>query len=173
MIDAVHKCVHQCSWKLQSILRTRRYYTTAQMINLYKAHILSYIEYRTPAISHASATTLAPLDRIQARLLRELDLSPEEALMDYRLAPLHSRRDIAILGVIHRAARKEGPIQLQELFPLQLFPAENASHPYQIVNIASDCDQDYMCRTAFGYIEIYNRLPYNTVFRNDMKKIRK
>ena len=110
MADAIHEYVHQCSWKLQSISRTRRYYTPVQTINLYKAHILSYIEYRTPAISHASATLLAPLDRIQVRLLRELGLSPEEALMDYRLAPLHSRRDIAILGVIHRATRKEGPI---------------------------------------------------------------
>ena len=64
------------------------------MINLYKAHILSVIEYSTPAISHTSATTLAPLDKIQARLLCELGLSPEEALIDYQFAPFHSRRNI-------------------------------------------------------------------------------
>ena len=41
------------------------------MIDLYKAHVLSYVEYRTPAVYHATTTTLTPLDRLQHRFLRD------------------------------------------------------------------------------------------------------
>ena len=169
MGDAIHECVRQCTWKLQSILRTKRYYTTVELITLYKAHILSYIEYRTAAITHASATTLAPLDAIQARFLREINISPVEALMSFRLAPLHTRRDISMLGVLHRAAQEEGLKQLRDLFALKDEHRGYDVHPFQIENIARDCDQDYMSRTAFGYINIYNQLPYEIVNCNNSR----
>ena len=38
------------------------------------------------------------------------------ALMHFNLAPLQMRRDIAMLGVLHRAALGEVPPQLKELF---------------------------------------------------------
>ena len=59
-----------------------------EQLSLYKTHILSYIEYRTPAIAHTSATTSAPLDAIQSIFIRELDIAAEEALIRFRLAPL-------------------------------------------------------------------------------------
>ena len=170
--DAINKCVRQCTWKLQSILRAKRYYTIVEQISLYKAHILSYIEYRTPAIAHASATTLAPLDAIQNRLLRELDISAEEALIRFRLAPLHARRDIAMLGVIHRAARGQGPAQLRSLFPLR-YRQNFDEHPFQIEDISADCNQDYMKRTTFGYIAIYNNLPTRIVMSKNVKDFQK
>ena len=37
--------------------------------------------------------------------------------MNFNLAPLSTRRDIAMLGVIHRAALREGPQQLLIFFP--------------------------------------------------------
>ena len=64
MGDAVHECVAACLWKIQRILRAKRFYSTAELIGLYKAHILSYIEYRTPAIAHVAATVLTPIDSI-------------------------------------------------------------------------------------------------------------
>ena len=141
-----------------------------ELVALYKAHILSYIEYRTPAVAHACATTLAPLDAIQARFLREVGLTPEDALLNFRLAPLHSRRDMSILGVIHRAARGQGPSQLRRLFPLQQRLAATASHHFQISNIAADCGQEYMGRSAFGYVAIYNCLPPDIVAPFQVKK---
>ena len=36
----------------------------------------------------------------------------EEALEHFSLAPLAARREIAMLGVIHRAVLKKGPLQL-------------------------------------------------------------
>eukprot|EP00973_Karenia_brevis_P088348 12250303-Karenia_brevis.AAC.1 len=71
-----------------------------------------------------------------------MGLTAEEALLHFKLAPLHTRRHIAILAVIHRAAIGQGPPQLSRLFPLQersLMPA--ASHMLQIRDISCDYTQ--------------------------------
>eukprot|EP00959_Pyramimonas_sp_CCMP1952_P445177 9321525-Pyramimonas_sp.AAC.1 len=65
MVDAVESCVAAASWRILSIVRTRRFYNDAELVNLYKSHVLSFIEYRTSAIYHASASVLAPLDALQ------------------------------------------------------------------------------------------------------------
>ena len=83
-------------------------------MDLYKARLLSFIEYRTPAVYHACSTRLRRVDRIQERFLKEVGLSAEEALLSFNLAPLSSRRDIAMMGVIHRASMGQGPPQLHE-----------------------------------------------------------
>ena len=58
MNDAVHDLAKECRWKLKAILRTRKFNTGEGLINLYKAQILSFIEYRTAAIYHACSTAL-------------------------------------------------------------------------------------------------------------------
>ena len=85
-------------------------------MNLYKARVLGYLEYRTPAVYHATDTVLAPLNRLQDAFLRRLGVEPMEALMEFRLAPLATRRDIAMLGLVHRAALKQGPPQFWSFF---------------------------------------------------------
>ena len=50
MAETVQECVKACGWKIEAILRTQRYYGTEDLVAFYKAHVLSYIEYRTPAI---------------------------------------------------------------------------------------------------------------------------
>ena len=89
----------------------------AHTIHLYKAHVLSFIEYRTAAIYHATGAILRPLDRFQRRFISNLGITGEEALIAFNLAWLEARRDMAMLGLIHRAAVGQGPIQLQTLFP--------------------------------------------------------
>ena len=64
-------------------------------MKLYKSHILSYVEYRTPAVFHACTTVLHPLDRVLQNLFRQINMSDEEALLNFNLAPLSTRRDIA------------------------------------------------------------------------------
>ena len=43
-------------------------------------------------------------------------MTHEEALFHFNLAPLETRRDIAQLGVIHRAALRKGPNHLHNFF---------------------------------------------------------
>ena len=40
------------------------------------------------------------IDRVQRRFLRELGFNEKVALNDYRLAPLESRRDMAMLAML-------------------------------------------------------------------------
>ena len=80
---AIRECAHEASWKLRTLLRTRRVHTTSDLFLLFKSHILSYLEYRTPAIYHAAATVLDPIDRILRSFLRDLcvpEIDPRPAM---------------------------------------------------------------------------------------------
>ena len=66
MRSTVEELVQQAGWKLKTLIRTRRYYTDAELVTLYKAHMLSYVEYRTPAIYHSTKDILGKLDRVQS-----------------------------------------------------------------------------------------------------------
>ena len=60
---AIHECVTQASWRMKTLLRTRRFYNDCEMILFFKAHILSFVEYRTAAVYHVCTSDLRPLDR--------------------------------------------------------------------------------------------------------------
>ena len=99
------------------MLRTRRFFTTPELVRFYKAQILSFIESSPAAIYHAAPSTLAWIDRVQHRFLRETSMSELDALRDFRLAPLKCRRDMAMLDVLHKIDLGGAPSQLQALFP--------------------------------------------------------
>ena len=101
MGETIAEIIHEVGWKLKTLQRTRRYYTDADLVLLYKAHFLSYLELRTPAIYHATCELLSRLDAVQTRFLRDAGLDEVAALMVFNLAPLSMRRDIAMLGVLH------------------------------------------------------------------------
>ena len=102
MHKGVRKIAVETGWRLKSILRPRAYFTTPELMRLYKAHILSYIESGVAGYFHACDSTLACVDRVQGRFLRAVGLTEEEALLNFRLAPLGTRRCMAILGFLHR-----------------------------------------------------------------------
>ena len=91
-------------------------FSDADIIILFKAHILSYIEYRTAGIFHASDSVLAPLNNVLKNLLRDINMSELDALVHFHLAPLNTRRDIAVLGAVHRAVLGRGPEELKDFF---------------------------------------------------------
>ena len=80
---------------------------------LYKSQSLSFIESKTLGIYHASSTAQGTLGAVQNRFLREVGLSPADAVHEFNLAPLSARRDVAMLGLIHRTCLGEGPPGLQ------------------------------------------------------------
>ena len=51
-----------------------------KLVQVYKSKVLSFVEFCTSAVYHATKTTLAGIDAVQTRLLRECGLSDEEAL---------------------------------------------------------------------------------------------
>ena len=71
---------------------------------------------KTPAIYHAPAFFLQSIDRIQETFLNELGVTAFEALSEYNLAHLSSRRDISMLGLIHRVVLGKAPSQFSKFF---------------------------------------------------------
>ena len=54
MQGAVAELVVECGWKFRTLLRTRRYYTDADLVLLYKSHVLNFVDYRTAGIYHGT-----------------------------------------------------------------------------------------------------------------------
>jgi Ni2+-binding GTPase involved in maturation of urease and hydrogenase len=152
MVDAVSEIVSAAGWKLRTLLRTRRFYTDSDLVVLYKSHLLSYLEYRTPAIYHATRAVLCRLDAVQTRFLNDIGVDEVTALTVFRLAPLCARRDMALLGIIHRTVLGKGPDQFREFFKL-----EDQSMALQDPRRTSK--SPLMKRSILGLIAIYNLLP--------------
>ena len=152
MAESISELVSAAGWKLRTLLRTRRFYTDADLVVLYKAHLLSYLEYRTPAIYHATRAILRRLDAVQTRFLKDIGVDEVTALNKFHLAPLTTRRDIAMLGLIHRTAMGKGPAQFMVFFKRD--PHSKALHDPRI-----DSNAPITRRSALGLVAIYNMLP--------------
>ena len=174
MTSTVHNLVKDCRWKVKAILRTGRFNTGADLVNLYKAQALSLIEYRTAAIYHACSSSLEELQHVQDKILSAAGLSAVDALQHFRLAPLCVRRDIALLGLIHRTVLGHGPKQFQEFFSIdeRVRREGGGKHSFQLKPLAlheSDFrfpgsrPAAYIEHSAFGLIAIYNKLPRKIV----------
>jgi len=157
MADAVSELVISAGWKLKTILRTRRFYTDADLIISYKAHLLSYLEYRTPAIYHATRMVLNRLDVVQSRFLQDVGLNDVTAIVEFHLAPLATRRDIAMLGLIHRSVCGKGPTQFTDFF------VRDPHHQTKLLDPRVTARSPLIKRSALGLVAIYNLLPHNIV----------
>ena len=147
--------------------------TGTQLIDVYKSQILSFVEYRTPAIYHVCNSALQTLDAVQDSMLRAIGMNDLEALYVANLAPLCVRRDIALLGVIHRAVLGLGPSHFNKFIVRRGTDSERWKHSMQLKEYreghASDFalpgsrPADYIHNSLFGLLSIYNRLPADIV----------
>jgi hypothetical protein len=151
MEDAIDELVVEAGWKLQMLIRSRRFYTDADLVGLYKTHLLSFLEYRTAAIYHARRALLERLDRVQTKFLADLSIDDSTALLAFNLAPLQTRRDIAMLGLIHRTTLGKGPKHFKEHFWLE--------RPGQLHDYRGEYTSAVVSRSALGLAAIYNMLP--------------
>jgi len=166
MANAVSELVSSAGWKLRTILRTRRFYTDADLIVFYKAHLLSYLEYRTPAIYHATRVVISRLDAVQSRFLRDVGVEDITALVKFHLAPLSTRRDIAMLGLIHRTVCGKGPSQFKDFF------RRDPQHA-KLVDPRVTLRSPLIKRSALGLVAIYNLLPHNVVCARSVSAFQK
>ena len=181
MDEAAREVAREAGWRLKTLLRCRRFYSTPQIVKLYKAQILSFIESGTPALHHASMSVLDAIDRVQRRFLREIGLTEEQALVDYRLAPLQARRDIAMLGMLFRIAHDTAPSELSSLF----VPVHRRSEglPTRALGVRHDRQfQEFVSagghteiyrRSAFGLVTVWNMLPEELAAAKSTKLLQK
>ena len=148
-------------------------------MRLYKAQVLSYLESSTPGLLHAAPSVLDKVDRVQRRLWRELGLTELQGLLDFRLAPLPARRSMSMLGLLHKIALGEAPLQLAELFPLRGAVAEGRRaarlgnnrplHDKQLAVPPVARPTEQFRRSLFGVADVYNLLPQKAVDCVDVK----
>ena len=142
---------------------------------LYKAQLMSFIEYRTPAIYHACYSALESLDRVQSKRLEAAGMTELDALNHCHLAPLSTRRDIAILGLVHRNVLGKGPTHFCKFFRADEKTREEGRgrHRMQLVEYSgghwsyfmypNSRPADYVKHSMLGLTTVYNRLPRHVV----------
>ena len=81
------------------------------------AHVLCLLEQSALAIFHAAQSHLESLNRIQRSFVQELGLTEAQAFLQFRLAPLELRRDIAALGFLHKIQLGDAHLDFDGLFP--------------------------------------------------------
>ena len=89
------------------------------------------------------------------------------ALVHFHLAPLCTRRDIAMLGMIHRTVLGKGPQQFADFFqrdpnngPKLLDPRQTSRSPL-------------IKRAALGLVAVYNLLPHKVVSAKSVSAFQK
>ena len=107
------------------------------------------------------------LDGVLTSFLRKVGISEIDAIVNFKLAPLASRRDIAMLGVIHRAVLGEGPPQLREFFKPDRRDlrrcARHFRHDHQLAIVFGGRPLGMIKRSVLGLCHAYNLLPANIV----------
>ena len=94
---------------------------------------------------------------VQNDFLEMLGISTREALIDFNLVPLTSRRDIAMLGVLHKIVLGVAPTPFQTLFNGISY------HNKQLQDDAGRNTPVMLKRSLFGLVHVYNRLPQDVV----------
>ena len=81
-------------------------------------------------------------------------MSEIDALMEFSLAPLGTRRDIALLGLIHRTVLGLGPAHFKEFFKLSC--STGRRHRFRLLDVPTT---RLTSRSALGLIAVYKLLP--------------
>ena len=97
--------------------------------------------------------------------LRQIGISDIEALVHFSLAPLSTRRDIAMLGLVHRAVLRQGPSHFFQFFYVDAAPARfsRRRHNKHLFEWRDGRQSAAIDRSALGLVSVYNLLPQTVV----------
>jgi len=163
MNEAIDNIVSHARPKMNALLRTRGIYNHKDMFQQFKTHIWGGMEYQNGVILHAAPSSLDKIDRLQRHYVHELQLTEESAFLDYNFAPPSLRRDIGILGFLHKRVLGQCHEAVVRMFPF--LPVHEPWHDKQLDShlYESTCRQVLFSRSVFGMVNIYNRLPQYVV----------
>jgi hypothetical protein len=139
----------------------------------YKAHALCQLELSIGAIYHAADSHFAIWDNMQHMFLRELGVTVDEAFLTYNLAPLRLRRDIAVLGMLHRIQLGEAHEDFSKVFEPDHHVRTTATrhnarrHQRQFREVWGRTD--FFNRSIFSAVCVYNVLPADIVEAKSVK----
>ena len=167
MDAAVQDILTQCRPKIKALLRTRAHYDVPKLIEQFKTHIWGIMEYRNGAIYHASSSHLARIDSMQRGFLHELDIDEAAAFLEFNFAPPCLRRDIALLGFLHKRILNLAHPKIAELLPLhnEVFTFASPGHNKKLHNHCEKVafQRELFNRSIFALVNTYNALPQHVV----------
>ena len=168
MLPAVEKILSQIRPKVKAILKTKRYYEVKELIAQFKTHIWGVMECHSGGLFHASDTALQKLDQVHYHFLRELGVDARQAFTEFNFAPPVLRRNIGILGLLHKRVLGLSHPIFQRLLPfhVEVFGSLPAGgHNKQLYGHLHEVSFQMVmfCQSIFGLVHVYNRLPQNVV----------
>ena len=165
MDGAITDILKRARPKLHTLMRSRPYYNDVDMVLQFKTHILGIIESNIGGIYHATNTVLAPLDRLATSFVHALNMEMEEAFMNYNLAPSALRRDIAMLGFLHKCNLPNVHPHIRELFPPCRVGGSHNKQMWDIMTFENGTlfQNEMRRRSVFQLVHVYNALPQNVV----------
>ena len=164
MQTAIDQLLAKINPKITAILRTRAYYSVPQLIMQFKTHIWGLMEFNMGGFFHAATFLLEKIDRAQSRFLRELAISPEQALLEFNFPSPQIRRNIGILGLLHKRVLGLCHPSYNALLPwynTRFSVPRGLGHNKQLYghNVEiSHCAGLYW-RSIFAMTDVYNDLP--------------
>ena len=143
------------------------------MMLQFKTHILGILESNIGGIYHATQTVLAPLDRVVTTFVHALNMEVDIAFLQFNLAPLALRRDIAMLGFLHKCNLPNAHPHIRRLFPAM--GATRDTHSRSMWNILNfetgpTFHAEVLSRSIFHLTHVYNALPQHIASINDVSQ---
>ena len=154
---------------MRALVRVRKFYSIGALIRLHKAHVLPYAERSIPAIFHSPPNSFECLHIVQTNFLEEVQVSLKDALLNFNLAPLSTRRDMSMLNLLHRTQLGVAPLALSSFFPkarstMFKFSVNSVPvHNRQIACYVTPSSSIAFQRSIFGLVRVYNKLPAEIV----------
>ena len=96
-----------------------------------------------------------------------MEINKKQAYLEFNLAPLQLRRDIAMLGVLYKVCHGTAHVDFDLLFPKALTSAEHGHgtrasrrrHDMQLVDLWDGTQLGQFQRSLFGLVKVWNALP--------------
>ena len=104
---------------------------------------------------------------MQARFLRDIGVDDIIALDKFNLAPLSTRRDMAMLGLIHRTVLGKGPEHFKTIFRRDPQQAQRVDDPRRSTK------SPLVKRSALGLVAVYNMLPFSLLCQKTVPAFQK
>ena len=117
---------------------------------------------------YAALYILEKIDAVHYHFLGKLEISAEEAFASFNFAPPNLRRDIGILGLLHKRVLGLSHPIFQTLFPFLRDVGEDgllAGHDKQLYSHMKEVhlQMNLFCRSIFAMTYVYNLLSQEIV----------
>jgi hypothetical protein len=168
MRQAVEQMLAKIRPRIKALLRTRSHYNNESLVNQFKTQVWGLMEAHSGGIFHASTSILDQFDHSQKHFLDELGISVETAFLEFNFGPPTLRRNIAMLGLIHKRVLGECHPSFNHLMPWfqhQFGYQLEGRHTKQLYGHCNEvvAQQGLYLRSIFAMIDLYNALPQHAV----------